>query len=199
MSDLPPPPPSDNPPPPPPGFTSAPPAGYQAYDDNPATSKPLASGGSRVGAMLIDGFVVAAFAIPAYLVLFLGPTEIEPCSVDSSGNITVGDANNALCEGPTNGTWAIFGLMLFTAVVGGIYYYAKLEGTRGQTVGKKAMGVRVVDATTGGPIGVGRGLGRYFARIISAIPFYLGYFWAIWDPKKQAWHDKMVNDLVIKD
>ena len=200
MSDLPPPPPSDTPPPPPPGYAAAPPPpGYQAYDDNPATSKPLASVGARFGAMLIDGLIVAAFAIPAYVVLFAGPTEIEPCSVDDAGNITIGEANNALCEGPTNGTWAIFALMLVTAVIGGIYYYAKLEGTRGQTVGKKALGIRVVDATTGGPIGVGRGIGRYFARIISAIPFYLGYLWAIWDPKKQAWHDKMVNDLVIKD
>ena len=199
MSTLPPPPPEHTPPaPPPPAFGSAPPPGYQAYEDA-APSRELAGVGARLLALILDSLIVTAFFIPGYIALLAGPTEIEQCSVDSSGNITNGDELNALCEGPTNGTWAVAGLMFLTAAVAGIYYFAKLEGTSGQTVGKKALHIRVIDATTGGPIGVGRGLGRYFGRIISGIPFYLGYLWAIWDPKKQAWHDKMVNDLVVKD
>ena len=197
MSDLPPPPlPGQFPPPPPPSF-SPPPPGYQAYDA-PTPQQALAGVGSRFAALLIDSLIVGAFYIPGIVAIAAGPTEIEPCSVNADNEITIGGEINALCEGPTNATWA-FGILLFiVAFVAGIYYFAKLEGSSGQTVGKKALGIRVVDAATGGPIGTGRGVGRYFARIVSGIPFYLGYLWAIWDPKKQAWHDKMVNDLVVK-
>ena len=72
-----------------------------------------------------------------------------------------------------------------------------MEGTTGQTLGKRALSVRVVDAHTGAPSGVGRAIGRYFARIISAIPCFLGFLWMLWDPNKQTWHDKMVGSFVV--
>jgi uncharacterized RDD family membrane protein YckC len=80
----------------------------------------------------------------------------------------------------------------------GIGYYGWLEGsTSGQTVGKKMMGIRVYDLRQGGPIGTGRAIGRYFARIISTIPCLLGYFWMLWDSEKQTWHDKLVGSVVV--
>ena len=83
-------------------------------------------------------------------------------------------------------------------VVVAVTYYAYFEGgPTGQTLGKRAMGIRVYDFTRGGPIGYGRGVGRYFARIISAIPCLLGYFWMLWDKEKQCWHDKLVTDVVV--
>jgi uncharacterized RDD family membrane protein YckC len=57
--------------------------------------------------------------------------------------------------------------------------------------------VSVVDVRTGTPIGVGRAIGRYFAKILSAIPCGLGYFWMLWDPNKQTWHDKIVGSYVV--
>jgi uncharacterized RDD family membrane protein YckC len=80
----------------------------------------------------------------------------------------------------------------------GIAYYGWLEGSAsGQTVGKKMMGIRVYDLRQGGPIGTGRAIGRYFARIISTIPCLLGYFWMLWDGEKQTWHDKLVGSVVV--
>jgi uncharacterized RDD family membrane protein YckC len=85
-------------------------------------------------------------------------------------------------------------------IVAGVAYYGLLEGgATGQTIGKKICAIRVVDAESGQPgIGVGRGIGRYFARWLSAIPLLLGYFWMLWDPKKQTWHDKLVSSIVVK-
>jgi uncharacterized RDD family membrane protein YckC len=80
----------------------------------------------------------------------------------------------------------------------GVAYYGWLEGSpSGQTIGKRVMGIRVYDLRQGGPIGTGRALGRYFARIISTIPCLLGYFWMLWDPEKQTWHDKLVGSVVV--
>src|SRR2546423_7309784 len=83
-------------------------------------------------------------------------------------------------------------------VVVGVAYYAYFEGTRGQTVGKMALGIKVIDADTGGYIGVSRGIGRYFARFLSGIVFALGYLWMLWDDRKQCWHDKLVRSVVVR-
>jgi hypothetical protein len=57
------------------------------------------------------------------------------------------------------------------AIVIGLAYFAYFEGSEsGQTVGKRALGIRVIDFRTGGPIGFGRGLLRYIGKIISSIP-----------------------------
>jgi uncharacterized RDD family membrane protein YckC len=80
----------------------------------------------------------------------------------------------------------------------GLAYIVYLEGSpSGQTVGKKVLNIRVVDFDTGGPIGYGRAAIRYLARILSAIPCLLGFFWMIWDKERQTWHDKLSNSVVV--
>ncbi len=79
-----------------------------------------------------------------------------------------------------------------------IAYYVYFEGgPTGQTIGKRALGIRVISFETGGPIGYGRALIRWFGRIVSAIPLFLGDFWMLWDKEKQAWQDKFANDVVV--
>jgi uncharacterized RDD family membrane protein YckC len=86
----------------------------------------------------------------------------------------------------------------FIALAVGVGYYGWLEGSpSGQTLGKRAMGIRVYDLRVGGPIGTGRAIGRYFVKIISAIPCLLGYFWMLWDKERQCWHDKLVGSVVV--
>ena len=80
----------------------------------------------------------------------------------------------------------------------GLAYAIYFEGSpSGQTIGKRAMSIRIVDADNGGPIGYGRAFVRYIGKIISAIPCGLGYFWMLWDPNKQTWHDKMATSVVV--
>jgi uncharacterized RDD family membrane protein YckC len=85
------------------------------------------------------------------------------------------------------------------ALVGSIAYYAYFEGgARGQTPGKRAVSIRVADATTGAAIGPGRAIGRTFGKYISSMFFDLGFLWMLWDPQKQTWHDKMVGSVVVR-
>jgi uncharacterized RDD family membrane protein YckC len=81
-----------------------------------------------------------------------------------------------------------------------VAYYTYCEGApRGQTLGKHALAIRVIDLDTGGPIGYGRAFIRYIGRIVSAFVFYLGYIWMLWDPEKQCWHDKFAGDVVVPE
>lgn len=77
-------------------------------------------------------------------------------------------------------------------------YFTYFEGgPSGQTPGKKAMDIRVMDIATGREIDYSRALIRNLGRIVSGIPIYLGYFWMLWDPEKQCWHDKFAKDVVV--
>jgi uncharacterized RDD family membrane protein YckC len=77
-------------------------------------------------------------------------------------------------------------------------YFTYFEGSAlGQTLGKRALGIRVIDLKAGGPIGYGRAFVRWIGRIVSALPLLLGYFWMLWDKEKQTWHDKFANAIVV--
>lgn len=84
------------------------------------------------------------------------------------------------------------------SLIVGIAYYTYFEGgPTGQTLGKRALGIRVIDFRGGGPIGYARGFLRYIGRFVSSIVFLLGYFWMLWDKEKQTWHDKIATTVVV--
>ncbi len=68
---------------------------------------------------------------------------------------------------------------------------------QGQTLGQRAMSIRVIDAA-GNPPGGMRALGRLAASILSSIPLFLGYFWALWQPEKRTWHDSLAGTWVVR-
>jgi uncharacterized RDD family membrane protein YckC len=86
--------------------------------------------------------------------------------------------------------------VLSTAISLGYYTYFE-GGPTGQTLGKKALGIRVYDFRQGGPIGYGRGFLRQIVKYISAAVILLGYLWMLWDREKQTWHDKAAGSVVV--
>ena len=66
-------------------------------------------------------------------------------------------------------------------------YYVVLTGVRGQTVGKMALGIRVV-GRDGGVSGLGyAALREAVGKFISAIALFLGFLWIGWDSEKRGW------------
>jgi uncharacterized RDD family membrane protein YckC len=66
------------------------------------------------------------------------------------------------------------------------------------TPGKMALGLKIVDARTGGAPTAGQAVLRYIAYYVSLLPLALGFFWIIWDERKQGWHDKIAKTYVVK-
>lgn len=75
-----------------------------------------------------------------------------------------------------------------------IYFWVN----NGATPGKQMMRLKVVAADGGALLTPGAAAVRYIGYIISAIPLGLGYLWVLWDPKREAWHDKIAATKVIK-
>jgi uncharacterized RDD family membrane protein YckC len=131
-------------------------------------SGPRAGFWSRFGAVLLDGLIVAVVPVIVFII----------------GGVSGSDGLLVL------GYVAYFAIFIAYE----IYFHG---GHTGQTIGKRALGIRVVDFSTGGPIGYGRATLRVIGRWISGAVCYLGYLWMLWDKEKQCWHDKMANDVVV--
>ena len=76
-------------------------------------------------------------------------------------------------------------------------YFVLPTGIFGRTPGKWVAGLRVVDTegrNPGGAVAIPREMvGRFVATITAGI----GLAWAVFDPKRQGWHDKIAGTLVI--
>ncbi len=77
-------------------------------------------------------------------------------------------------------------------------YFGYLTGTTGQTPGRKVVGISVRRESDGQFLGAGAGIGRAFLHIVDVLPVFLGFFWPIWDAKKQTFADKIIGSVVVK-
>jgi uncharacterized RDD family membrane protein YckC len=77
-------------------------------------------------------------------------------------------------------------------------YFALLESSpRGATVGKMAMGLRVVTGS-GQRLSFLNATGRYFAKIVSGIILGIGFIMIAFTDRKRGLHDMIADTLVIK-
>lgn len=80
-----------------------------------------------------------------------------------------------------------------------IAYYVIMTVMLGQTLGKMALGIRVV-RKDGGPNGWGWILLREtVGKLVSALILMIGYIMAGFDSKKRALHDRMSGTYVVKN
>ena len=167
-----------------------PPGGWQqpiAQQQPGWSGQPLASWGSRLGAYLIDALILLIPAVVLTLIVVA---------------IAAGSDTGAIVTG-------ILGFLAYLVVV---LAYAPLLMARqgannGQTWGKQMMSIRAV-RDNGQPMSFGwaalrevavKGLAVWIASsIIPLIPWFLNFFWPLWDDENQALHDKIVSTHVVR-
>jgi uncharacterized RDD family membrane protein YckC len=80
-----------------------------------------------------------------------------------------------------------------------LVYFTYFHATSaGQSIGNKIMGIRVLDAGNGRPLPYVRAFARALMSNVSALPCFLGFFWALWDRRQQTWHDMVADSVVVK-
>lgn len=67
----------------------------------------------------------------------------------------------------------------------------------GATPGKLVAGIRIINARTGEPPSLLQSLLRWLGYFVSALPLCLGLLWAVIDPNRQTWHDKLAGTKVV--
>jgi uncharacterized RDD family membrane protein YckC len=149
--------------------------------------QPLASWGSRAGAYFIDALILLVPAIILTVIVVA---------------IAAGSDTGAIVTG-------IFGFLAYLVVA---FIYAPVLMSRdgqnnGRTWGKQMLGIRVV-RDSGEAMSFGwaalreiavKGLAVTIASsIIPIIPWFLNYFWPLWDDENRALHDMIVSTHVIR-
>ncbi len=94
--------------------------------------------------------------------------------------------------------WAIF-LVLGLIVINWLYEALLTSSPRGATLGKQALGLRIVRAD-GAQLSFGRATARYFlkAMITPLVPFLIGYLMAAFSARKRALHDVLADTRVVR-
>lgn len=90
------------------------------------------------------------------------------------------------------GPQSVVRVLAWVAVLG---HVVLLEGASGQTLGKRLVGIRVVNHETGGPIGYRWAAHRAAARAL----FWFVSFLALTDPRMQTLHDRSAGTVVVND
>lgn len=85
-----------------------------------------------------------------------------------------------------------------TGLLGAVYFIAMESSPWQGTLGKRLLGIRVTDLN-GARVGGWRAAGRHFAKIVSALVLFIGFFMAAFTEKKQGLHDMIAGCLVVAD
>jgi len=145
---------------------------------------PLANYGLRLGGWLIDFVLVG-------IVNFLILLPLHAYHRTHLTNGTRGMAFHANASG-----------VLIPAAIVLLYGMFLCGSSRGQTLGMMLVRVRVIDADSGGPIGMARALGRgafeYVAAFVLFIPWVVDMLFPLWDQRLQTLHDKVTNAVVVR-
>lgn len=86
--------------------------------------------------------------------------------------------------------------LVFTTAVE-ITYQTIFTMLYGATIGKMLLKVKVVDIQLIDNPSFGVALLRASVKFLGEALFYIGFIWAMFDPFKQAWHDKFAKTIVI--
>ncbi|MBF0491318.1 MAG: RDD family protein [Deltaproteobacteria bacterium] len=110
----------------------------------------------------------------------------------------------AIVSNPENANAAIASLYLykiFSMVINavlGYFYMAWFNKNKGGTLGKLALGLRVVDFQTGQNIGYGKSLVRHLGMILNYFTLFIGFIMAGVRQDKRGLHDLIAGTQVIK-
>jgi uncharacterized RDD family membrane protein YckC len=89
-----------------------------------------------------------------------------------------------------------FAILLLPAL-----YHWLMVGAWGQTLGKLALGIRVVRASDGAAAGYAHALARVVSVSVFGflvVPLLLAYLWPLWDERNQTLYDKLVGTVVVR-
>ncbi|MFI1987705.1 RDD family protein [Actinoplanes sp. NPDC020271] len=162
--------------------------GQPAYGEAPYGQPPYGAPG--YGQPAVAGYASWLQRVGAYLVDMLA---VLPFGI--IGGI-VGIDTDPVTNLPTyNALYWVF--VLLSVVVSGYNRWFQ-AGKTGQSWGKKALGLRLVDASTSQPIGAGKAFLRDLAHIADGAICLIGYLFPLWDAKKQTLADKIVSTVVVK-
>jgi uncharacterized RDD family membrane protein YckC len=163
---------------------------------------PLAPLVARLSARTIDWVIKTGLSVAIgldYVRELVRLTEEWQARQPASGPIDVYQLANDTQFGAASS-----GLLIISLLVS-VVYTVPLVATQGATPGKWLLRVRVRPVEVEGPPGWGRSITRWVTRegmrtipIVGLVYLAMDTAWPLWDPTRQALHDKIPRTVVVR-
>jgi uncharacterized RDD family membrane protein YckC len=179
-----------------PGASPAPAGGAAAA---PVSGPLMAPGWAAPPTVQYAGFWLrfVAFIIDAIVLGFIGFILTLPFAM-SRGIVPILHGRGPMNPEDFAPLFAAFGRLFVIRLAINWLYYALFESSTWQaTLGKKALGLEVTDMQ-GARINFARATGRFFAKFLSTIILFIGFFMIGFTDRKQGLHDMLAGTLVIR-
>lgn len=173
--------------PPPPGYPQVPGYPQSPYPPPPA---PYADWLRRVGGFLIDSLIILVPTFALFGIATALTVGSLHCTTDPFGRTS--------CTGNANPAGIVLEILAWVVGIGLGLYLAYVEGTTGQTPGKRVVGIRLVRERDYQVLGFGMAFLRRLAHFLDSIACYIGWLWPLWDMKRQTFADKVTNSVVLR-
>ncbi|MDY6995931.1 MAG: RDD family protein [Actinomycetota bacterium] len=142
----------------------------------------------RVGAWFVDAVpILLAWAVFELVTLATGGRD---CAYYNGGDLACSSAGT---EVPV----VLFGVGAGLSLGYLIWNLGYLQGTRGSSIGKSVVKIKVVSERTWQPIGFGRSVLRQLAHVLDVVPCLLGFVLPLVDPRRQTLADKVTSSVCV--
>lgn len=148
----------------------------------------IASAGKRLLAFILDGIIPYILVVCVFISAGLPRIFLSDSDIKALGDFI----NNNPFMGIALGT--IFAGLLLVIALLQVYFW-----TKSTSLGKAMLGMKVVNKQDGQGIGFFMMLLReLILKRVSELFCGLGYLWILIDKDNQAWHDKILDTIVVK-
>ena len=182
-----------------PGYTTTPPPGaggppIASFGETDLAGRHMLAGWwSRVGAALIDGVIVGVGGL-LLLIAITAPFSLGFFAGEDAGWVSV--------------IVGLFLAIICVSIMALLYAPALMARTNGKTLGRMAVGIRVVRAN-GEPMTFGFAMLREVvvktllfgiaSSLTAGLASLADVLWPLWDEENRALHDFIVDTRVVKD
>lgn len=141
--------------------------------------------GARLGAFAFDLFLFSLFTFAVFWFTVLNPYFDEILAYVSTGG-----------EIQLTSLLSRMNILIVCCIFYMVFYTLIPVAVKGQSLGKFLAGIKII-TKKGDPLNLAKTLLRSLAYIISGLPLFLGFFWALKDKNHEAFHDKIAGTRVI--
>ena len=145
-----------------------------------------ASIGKRFLAYIIDGLLVMLACIPGFAVIMVGAMVAGSAGYGNDAQSGIGAI-----------VVLVGYLLIFIGALGLSLYNIYLLGRDGSSLGKRWMGVKVLDPS-GQPLGFGKAFLRELVKGVIGNVCFILLLWPLWDQEKQGLYDKLFSTHVYE-
>src|SRR5580692_6693363 len=175
------------------------------YQYGPGKDPTLAEWWQRLLGRMIDWVIVGVISSPLWIPAFTTYiNKLRSISNQYGGNLNTPAAQTAINHAGGH----LFGRLFLAGLVAAVLMFAYdwvQHGLWGRTLGKRALGTKVVSASDRSKVSGGAAGGRAAVFALPPIvPLVGGLFallnelWLLWDRQRQCLHDKAAKTVVIK-